>query len=526
MKDASVVQLGGGPRSRDPRDRKEMARQRSEPVASWLLRATEAVAEGDFDAGVAICRKVLAHAPQNAAALELLEHVRVAVIRQAALATYEGRAHACLVAARDRVMAGGQLEDALVILQQFQPAHPAITEALHELRAEMSGDVRERLDATEAERRWHHIEAEVARHEALAARFSRLLTEIQDTEHQDAPTPAAEPVETVQTARAARVTQAPTFGISDETPRSRLAYLMRPAMAMLILAAGVATLSRPGRWAGLPSIQETHAASQAQASPEAMTTVPDPSTVIQEPRPPEVKPQETTTVVPPVVPVSDQPPRPVAEAPLPPSAAAASAATGATKATALPDVRSVASAPVPSGDKQKTPVPLKTVDGPKTAAPSVATGQARFDSRPSGADVLIDGVVRGRTPLALSLPVGTHALELRGEAGSRSLSLQIAEGVLVSHHADLFAQPTYLTTDIASKPSGVKDPSGWLSVNASPWADVFIDGRSVGSTPLANLAVSIGDHEIVWTHPQLGQRRQTVSVTAETPARVSVDLAR
>ena len=68
-------------------------------------------------------------------------------------------------------------------------------------------------------------------------------------------------------------------------------------------------------------------------------------------------------------------------------------------------------------------------------------------------------------------------------------------------------------------------PNGTLSVNALPWAEVWVDGRSSGTTPLANLAVPIGSHEIVLRHPQLGERRRTVTVTTQTPVRVGVDFA-
>jgi hypothetical protein len=67
---------------------------------------------------------------------------------------------------------------------------------------------------------------------------------------------------------------------------------------------------------------------------------------------------------------------------------------------------------------------------------------------------------------------------------------------------------------------------GSLSINAAPWADVWVDGRPVGATPLANLRVTVGEHEILWRHPQLGERRQSVTVTSSEPARAAVDLRR
>jgi hypothetical protein len=69
-------------------------------------------------------------------------------------------------------------------------------------------------------------------------------------------------------------------------------------------------------------------------------------------------------------------------------------------------------------------------------------------------------------------------------------------------------------------------PTGLLSINALPWAEVSLDGQAVGTTPLANLSVQIGRHEIVWRHPTLGERRQTVSITAQTLVRIGTDFGK
>ena len=46
----------------------------------------------------------------------------------------------------------------------------------------------------------------------------------------------------------------------------------------------------------------------------------------------------------------------------------------------------------------------------------------------------------------------------------------------------------------------------------------------LGTTPIANVSVPIGTHEIVWRHPELGERRQSVTVTAKAPVRIAMDL--
>jgi hypothetical protein len=48
----------------------------------------------------------------------------------------------------------------------------------------------------------------------------------------------------------------------------------------------------------------------------------------------------------------------------------------------------------------------------------------------------------------------------------------------------------------------------------------------VGQTPLANLSLALGTHEIVFRHPDLGERKQTIVVTAKGPNRIAVDLTR
>ncbi len=69
-------------------------------------------------------------------------------------------------------------------------------------------------------------------------------------------------------------------------------------------------------------------------------------------------------------------------------------------------------------------------------------------------------------------------------------------------------------------------PNGRLNVNATPWAAVWIDGTAYGETPLGNLSISPGEHEIVFRHPQLGERRERIIVRPDVPGRVTVNMQR
>src|SRR3712207_7730258 len=57
-----------------------------------------------------------------------------------------------------------------------------------------------------------------------------------------------------------------------------------------------------------------------------------------------------------------------------------------------------------------------------------------------------------------------------------------------------------------------------------PYTTLFRSGVAIGQTPIGNYQVPLGSHEVTFRHPELGERRQNVVVTARTPARLSVDM--
>jgi len=67
-------------------------------------------------------------------------------------------------------------------------------------------------------------------------------------------------------------------------------------------------------------------------------------------------------------------------------------------------------------------------------------------------------------------------------------------------------------------------PSAPIAFNASPWAEVWVDGRQVGETPLGNITLPIGPHDVLFRHPELGEKNVRAMVTLTAPAKVSVDM--
>ncbi|HZP47207.1 MAG TPA: PEGA domain-containing protein [Vicinamibacterales bacterium] len=207
-------------------------------------------------------------------------------------------------------------------------------------------------------------------------------------------------------------------------------------------------------------------------------------------------------------------------------------------------------------------------------------GKLQVNSQPAGATVLIDGNDRGKAPLLVdSLAPGEHVVILQsevatvkqtvtieaGETASLVVPLTATEGAPVSGWVSVKA-PVELqifenrnlvgttqsdrimvsagkhdlelvndtlgyrvtrTVNVAPgkvAPVAVNWPTGSLAINALPWADVTVDGNAVGQTPIGNLSLPIGPHEIIFRHPDLGEQRQAVTVSLKEPARVSVDM--
>lgn len=113
------------------------------------------------------------------------------------------------------------------------------------------------------------------------------------------------------------------------------------------------------------------------------------------------------------------------------------------------------------------------------------------------------GIIDGG-PLALS--PGSHTLRLVNE----SMGFNVTQSVTVA--------PTK-TTRIT-----VPMPTARVQLNAVPWAEVTIDGKSVGETPLGNVPVSIGPHTFVFRNPMYREQTRTIVVSGQGANRISVDL--
>jgi hypothetical protein len=217
------------------------------------------------------------------------------------------------------------------------------------------------------------------------------------------------------------------------------------------------------------------------------------------------------------------------------------------------------------------------IELPKTAA---TMGQMQVRTEPAGARVSVDGLPRGTSPVTVSdLAPGEHAVLLEsdfgavkqvvtiepGQTASLMVPLSAPEGAPVSgwmsvtapadvqifeknrligtsqsdrlmvsagkHDIDIVNDSVgYHTTRTVQVTAGkvtpikVEFPKGTIALNAVPWAEVWVDGEKIGDTPIGNLSLSLGPHEVVFRHPELGEQRHAALITLKAPARLSVDL--
>ena len=231
------------------------------------------------------------------------------------------------------------------------------------------------------------------------------------------------------------------------------------------------------------------------------------------------------------------------------------------------------------------PTSVPATSGPPEPAPAPsaasATGRLVVTTEPAGAQVFIDGRLSGTTPvtienvapgerqvlvrragvevrqairvesgdtvsmiaplpgqaagsfgwLAVSSPFELDVSErdaLLGTSRSRQIMLEAGTHQLVVANSALAFRRAVTVRIEAGKVQALQIavPKSLVHINAKPWAEVSIDGKAVGETPIGNLSLAIGTYDISFRHPDYGERTVSAVVKVDQPTRVTVDLTR
>jgi hypothetical protein len=233
------------------------------------------------------------------------------------------------------------------------------------------------------------------------------------------------------------------------------------------------------------------------------------------------------------------------------------------------------------------PVAAASVNVPHAIDRASAAGRLSIVTDPADAQVEVDGRPRGKSPVVIDgLATGAHRISVVSDSGVATRTVTVSNGVvsevvfslprpaapaasvapvagwvaiaspfpveMVEHdeivgtsdaakimlaagtHQLLLRNDTFgfeVKRTIVVAPGQVTSvqldpPKALLNVNARPWADVLVDGETVGQTPLSGVSLTVGPHEITFRHPQLGERTEQVVVTMRGPNRATADFTK
>ena len=208
----------------------------------------------------------------------------------------------------------------------------------------------------------------------------------------------------------------------------------------------------------------------------------------------------------------------------------------------------------------------------KVALPEAALrGALHVTTDPPGGNVWVDGSDRGKSPArVVDLTPGPHRVTASGPFGQvEEHEVAVAGGVVTQvtvptvgwlrirspyplqvsekgrvfgetsgqalvvpagrHHFDLANATLALKVrQFVEVPAGkvvtvpFEAPMGMMNLSSDEPAEVWLDGRLIGQTPLNTLPATLGSHEVVFRHSRLGDVSYTVNVTLAAPVRLTV----
>ncbi len=170
-----------------------------------------------------------------------------------------------------------------------------------------------------------------------------------------------------------------------------------------------------------------------------------------------------------------------------------------------------------SGDGE----PSVSAPEPSTAeqiAPAVQVSVATVSvgSVPSGAEVLVDGDLAGNAPMVLELSPGAHHIEVRSK-GYRTAHRDVRLEAGDSESWAVHLEPARL---------GDGRGRGRISLETSPRARVWLQGRDLGETPLESVDLPSGTIPLQFELPDGSRVIRSVYVPLDGENRAFVDLRR
>jgi hypothetical protein len=212
----------------------------------------------------------------------------------------------------------------------------------------------------------------------------------------------------------------------------------------------------------------------------------------------------------------------------------------------------------------------KAIPKPAPKPPAPTAGDIDVKTDPAGLKVLLDGKPAGESPITLkNVSVGRHTVTLVGNGGTLRRTVKVEPGVGASVDVSVFAgfvkisAPFIIEIAENGKVIGTSDdavilgpgrhnlylsntdldystsqeveiqpgettelalnPKGHAAINALPWAEIWVDGKKIGETPMADAEIPLGAREIVFKNPQFPERKLTATIKGHGTQPITID---
>lgn len=154
--------------------------------------------------------------------------------------------------------------------------------------------------------------------------------------------------------------------------------------------------------------------------------------------------------------------------------------------------------------------------------PALERATLRVDSAPPGAIVRVDGEEVGTTPLAREVLPTRHRVDVELEgyvpAGNEVTLARPGE------QATLAFALTPAPRATPRRPTPRAASTGTLTIATTPWSEVYLGARHLGTTPLANVRLPVGTHVLTLRSPGRSAQRTTVTIREGEQTRVRLSL--
>jgi serine/threonine protein kinase len=185
--------------------------------------------------------------------------------------------------------------------------------------------------------------------------------------------------------------------------------------------------------------------------------------------------------------------------------------------SAVPAPATASREPRPPNPESRTPNP----EHPVTVNP----GRLLVRSTPSGARVTVDGKDAGVTPATIrDLASGAHRVHVAHD-GYTAVERRVA--ITRAHPAQSITVPLERERAKPSTPASLGQFAGTLSIESRPaGAKVYLDGKLIGTTPLARPSVQAGEHAVRLEYDGYHRWTSSVRIVAGEQNRVTASLER